>query len=651
MNAPIPMQRMTIEHVLLAYNQNQFDEAMRMITILRPHARGPELAYIEGMTLLAMNEVDKALLLVQKERGRFDESPMSQAMREHIEARAYLRQNEPYKARPLLEHAVTLLTDNQSCFMDYGQCLFNCNAMPEAQKAFLRALTIGPCTPALFKNIGVCVLRQGRQAEAIAYFAAAWTMEPSGELAIWMAGAQYELKKYNKAKTYFRQALHLSGPTVESLNGLGKCCEQQKLYRRAITYFKEALACATSPAQQATMHRNIAYAHEKLFQLDIAKEHCKKAIALEPENIANRFHLVHIYQMGNNNKAALAVLDDVDKISPNLSDTLYARGFLNLLEGKWEEGWRDYENRWEATHLRERYGRTSANVRSPKWDGKASLKGKLVMAFCEQGYGDYFNFARYCRHLKERGATVDMLIPPHSSELIRSLPWIRNVYTDYSQVPPHDYHISLMSMPLFEGTTPDTIPPAYEPYLETPYKRKRFSDKYTVGITWIGDTENPYDYLRSIPDEQIRPLLDISKDIQFVLIYAGPKTAAMKQWIEEGLLIDGLSGTPNFSDVAAAIDACDLLISVDTANAHVAGAMHKPVWVLLGHYTEWRWLKGTLVERWYPTMRYFRQAATNQWEPLLAEVGDTLRKQLKVKKAPAPRKPAAAAAPKKRKAS
>jgi tetratricopeptide (TPR) repeat protein len=559
-------------------------------------------------------------------------------MAEHAQGRLLMRQMAPHRALPLLAHAVTQLGDNQSCFMDYGQALFLTNAFAQAQHMFLRAMAIGPCMAILFKNVGVCAMRQQRHAEAIAYLSAAWTMEPSAELAIWIAGAYYELKKYAKARNYFRQALRITGPTVESLNGLGKCYEQQKHYRRALNFFKEALAIAVIPAVQATLHRNLAYCYERTHQMDIAHEHCKKAIRLEPNNIANRFHLVHTYQMVNNNRLALKALDEIDKLVPGDRDAQYARGFLQLLEGNWKEGWPDYEYRWHAAHLKERYSRTPKALSSTFWDGKASLQGKLVMTFCEQGSGDYFNFARYCRHLVERGATVDMLIPPHSAALMKTLPWVRNVYTRYEDVPPHDYHVSLMTMPFYEGTLPETIPPAETPYLQPPFKRERYSERYTVGITWAGDTENPYDYLRSIPDALLQPLLQTSPDIQFVALYVGPKTATYQKYIDEGLWIDGLPQEPTFNDVAAAIDACDLLISVDTANAHLAGAMHKPVWILLGEYTEWRWLKGTLVEKWYPTMRAFRQAYATDWQSVLENVSGALKRELKLRKSPGKRK-------------
>lgn len=627
--APMPMQRLTLEHVLTAYNQNQFAEAIRLTHILRASHAGPELAYIEVMALLGLEEWQKAADTLTQEQARLRASPLGQAMSDHALGRLYLRQNQWNESLPPLARATQALTDNQACFIDYAQSLFVLNRFPEAQIAFLRALAIGPCTDTLFKNIGVCAMQQKRHVEAIAYLSAAWTMEPTDELAVWLAGCYYELKKYAKARNYFRQALRIKGPNVDILNGLGKCYEQQKNYRRALNFFKEALALAQTPTAQAAVHRNIAISYERLYQLETAQKHCRQAIRLDPHMPAHYFHLIHTYQIANQFEQGLKAVNDVEKLIPGHPDVTYARGFLQLLEGDWANGWKNFEARWQASHLRERYARTPSGLASTFWDGKADLQGKLVMAFCEQGAGDYFNFARYCRHLSELGATVDLLIPPHLAEVAKTLPWIRDVHTRFEQIPPHDYHVSLMTMPLYMGTLPETVPAAETPYLSAPTNRERYSDRLTVGVTWYGDPNNPYEFLRAIPDRQLRVLLEGAPEVQFVAIQAGPMTEVAQGYIEEGLWINGLPESHDFSDVAAAINACDLLVSVCTANAHLAGAMHKPVWLLLAEYSEWRWQKGALVQAWYPTMRHIRQAKAGEWHEELASVALRLRKKAK----------------------
>ena len=315
---------------------------------------------------------------------------------------------------------------------------------------------------------------------------------------------------------------------------------------------------------------------------------------------------------------ALAVNPDYHEAGLN-----YAILLLSL--GLFEQGWKAYEHRIPWLGLNR-----ELNL-FPRWQGEP-LSGKSILVVTEQGFGDSIQFIRYAKLLKEQGATVHVLCSNNLPvrPLIAAAVGVDNTIVPIEPVPHIDWYIPLMSLPLMLGTKLETIPgePGY--FVPDKTKVKNWQERLKqyaglkVGIVWSGGRGLKADSRRSIPFEVFSTLLGV-KGVTFFSLQIGPDALSAEVLAAlGGALIDLTALIHDFGDTAALIENIDLVISVDTAVAHVAGALGKPVWTLLYHPPDWRWMRGSDDTPWYPSMRLFRQDATMRWEPVLERIKQQL---------------------------
>ncbi|WP_159670837.1 tetratricopeptide repeat protein [Andreprevotia sp. IGB-42] len=314
-------------------------------------------------------------------------------------------------------------------------------------------------------------------------------------------------------------------------------------------------------------------------------------------------------------------------LKPDDADVHWAIALTQLQLGHFAEGWQRYEARLQLGQRAVEQARFAV----PRWDGLQPLAGKRIVLHTEQGFGDAIQFCRYALLLAERGAHVTLEVKSPLATLMRSLPARINVVVqEEASFADHDYHCPLMSLPLALGTTLETIPAAI-PYLqasapnqavwaarlgERPDKTRR------VGLVWSGSPTHKDDYARSIPLSQLGALLALP-GVEFHCLQDrvrdadGAATSQLPLHNHAGELSD-------FDDTAALIAGMDLVISVDTAVAHLAGAMGKPVWVLLPVAPDFRWLLARDDSPWYPAARLFRQPAPGDWQSVITDVVQAL---------------------------
>ena len=366
----------------------------------------------------------------------------------------------------------------------------------------------------------------------------------------------------------------------------------------------------------ASAYVNLGNAFKTLDRLDEAWSHYQAAKHLDPA-------LPEIYTgLGNvlcdrgdipaavqAYSAAIRLRDDYPEAHHNLGGALLALG-------DFQNGWPHMEWRWKLPAM----ARHRFDTSKPVWRGEP-LNGRTILLRAEQGWGDSIQFIRYAPRVAERGGRIIASVPPDFVDLIRDFPCISQVHVT-GEPPPFDVYCPLMSLPLVFQTTLQTIP-ATCPYLKADAEsRDRWSAKLhgitsrlKVGLVWAGRPTHEGDRKRSITLAHFAPLA--KGNATFFSLQKGPAAAQAAAPPPGMQLIDFTADVQTFSDTAALIEQLDLVISVDTGVAHLAGALGKPVWTLLPHVADWRWLIARTDTPWYPTMRLFRQTSPGDWASVI----------------------------------
>ena len=352
-----------------------------------------------------------------------------------------------------------------------------------------------------------------------------------------------------------------------------------------------------------------------------AMAQCRKAIELAPNDIGGVLNLGLIHRDLGDDDAALGCFLSVLGRAPAFAEAHLGVAEILLSRGEWDAGWLEYEARLAPE--REVRGGDSRwpEMAAPKWNGMALPRGRILL-IADQGYGDVIQFARFIPMVAERFHEVAMLCDAALEPLLRDRLGIASFTNDWRNVPPHTVWCRVSSLPALFDTRPSTIP-ATGPYIQAPPDRVAkardvLRDQIgghgrTVGLIWSGRPTHGNDRRRSIAFPSLRPLFD-SPGTRFVSLQkpvpdrdqaAVDATPALWRWPTE---------LRDFGDTAAIIANLDLVISVDSAVAHLAASMGKPTWILLPKICDWRWLRDTDRSPWYPTVRLFRQTVAGDWE-------------------------------------
>jgi len=329
---------------------------------------------------------------------------------------------------------------------------------------------------------------------------------------------------------------------------------------------------------------------------------------------------------------ALDSFERAIQIKPEYAQAHWNRSLVLLLKGRFEEGWQEYRWRRKTNLAAFAYPH---KLDKPLWDGRP-FAGKRLLVHYEQGLGDNLQFVRYLPMVKRLGGTVIFETPKSMYGLLHSFDGIDELVQASSDAPPEvefDAYISLMDLPGISGTTLDTIP-AEVPYIHAdPAKVESWRDRLAgeglkVGLVWAGRPTGPNEVLslqhRSCSLEHFAPLADVPGVVLYGL-QKGPAAAQVHQLSGQSVVANLGEQFEDFTDTAAAIENLDLVISIDTSVAHLAGAMGKPVWLLLKSDADWRWLLDRADSPWYPTMRLFRQEEWGDWDSVFERVAQELR--------------------------
>jgi hypothetical protein len=308
------------------------------------------------------------------------------------------------------------------------------------------------------------------------------------------------------------------------------------------------------------------------------------------------------------------------RLRPDYADAHLDLGLALLSMGDFTAGWEEYEWRWRTRRVMRR------DFAQPQWDG-SPLNGRTLLIHAEQGLGDTVQFLRYVPLVRD--AVIILEVPPALARLVEGLDGVKQVIPAGAALPGFDLHAPLLSLPRLFRTTPETIPNR-TPYLQfnDPARTRLWNTRtgqpgaFRVGIAWAGSAANSNNRTRSMRLADLAPLGDTPGGVSFFSLQKGP--AVQERAPARLAITDLLADTHDVRDTAALVLNMDLIISVDTFVAHLAGALGKPVWTLLSFAADWRWLRARDDCPWYPQMRLFRQSYPGDWQPVVERVVHTL---------------------------
>jgi tetratricopeptide (TPR) repeat protein len=448
-----------------------------------------------------------------------------------------------------------------------------------AVTCYRRALAEAPGHPGLLYNLGNALRAAGDAAGAEAALRASLAAD-AGQPAAW-----------NNLGTLLRAA--------------GKPAEALEACRRAVHL---------APAD-GQLRGNLGTVLLDLHRPQEAVVWLAQAVAADPTDAQARVNLAGALMLLAEPRAALAHYRAARALAPTLAAAALGEGLALLTLGTWPAGWEAYEARLADP----RFNPGTRDLPIPRWHGPEPLAGKRLLLLSEQGMGDTLQCVRYLPLLRRLGSRTVLQVPPPLRRLLRGL--AERVVVPGTPLGPIDFWCPLMSLPRAFATTPQTVPAA--PYLVAPPSRLRHwrrvlppTGRLRVGLAWRGNPEHPFDALRSLPEALLRPLLDIPG----IEAHALPCESAATD-----PRIRCYRGITDFADTAALCTLMDVIVTVDTAVAHLAGALGKRTAILLAHAPDFRWMLDRSDTPWYPSARLFRQPRPGDWEAVIAEVVVLLR--------------------------
>ncbi|MCA8094055.1 tetratricopeptide repeat protein [Burkholderia anthina] len=552
--------------------------------------------------------------------GRFDEALDTYDRALMVDPRSF----ESWFNRGLVLRALQRPADALQCFdranairpgvaaimAERGRTLIDLDRPSEALAAFNEAIAADPARIDVLYNSAVALERLGRADEALARCERVLALDPGNVRAHASRGnALLQLKRYDDALAGYTRALEIDPHSAETLCNRGTVLRYLKRYDDALASYDAVLARDARFAEAWTNRSSVL---QDLHRYDDAMASLDRAIALRPEHATNWLNRGNLHFETARTDDALAAYDRAIALHPDYAEAHFARASLYLIEGDFARGWPEYEWRLRDAQLARHY----RPFTQPAWRGDTPLDGRTVLIHAEQGFGDTLQFCRYVPLVAARGARVVFEVQPPLRALMASLHGAADVIARGAPLPAFDCQAPLLSLPHAFRTDEATIPRAGA-YLQADPQRTREWDallgerrRPRIGLAWAGNPEHRNDHNRSIDFACFAPLFDL--DVDWISLQKPVRERDVARLAQAPVRrVDDELG--DFADTAALIGALDLVIAVDSAVAHLAGALGSLVWVLLPDPAEWRWMRTRDDSPWYPSARLFRQAAPGNW--------------------------------------
>jgi tetratricopeptide (TPR) repeat protein len=544
---------------------------------------------------------------------------------------AHANLGETYRARGQFdeaircyEHALLLKPDFAEAHLQWGNTLREQHKPIAAMAAYRRAIQCQPNYAEAYSNLGNALRELGCDDEAIAAYRQALEIAP-GAAVVWsnLAAALWEQRKIAETAAACQRALAINPDLPEALHIQGNLFWAERKPEDAVVAYQRAIQ--RSPRDLAP-HNNLAVALTELGRLEEAIEECRIVLQSDPAQPGAHNNLANVYFERGQLEEALREYQRALDLDPHYSEAKFGLAMLHLLRGDFAHGWPLYESRWKA------WGVPQRKFIQPLWDG-SPLRGRRILVHAEQGLGDSIQFVRYAKLLVELGGEVIVECPRTLLDLCRTSEAVHAVVQTGDPLPLFDVHIPMLQLPASFHTSAANIP-APIPYLAADLHKRQAWRKLLgdachgglrVGLVWASNPVNRLSRRRDLPRQALQPFLQVT-GIDFYSLQVG--TPTKKDWgdLPPGHITDFTNRLHDFADTAALMMELDLVISVDTAVAHLAGALARPVWTLLPFIPDWRWGLTGETSPWYPTMRLFRQPALGDWDSVVRRVADALER-------------------------
>jgi tetratricopeptide (TPR) repeat protein len=501
-----------------------------------------------------------------------------------------------------------------------GVVLQRSGRLEEAIKTFDKAVKLRPDAPESWKHLGTALADSNRPDQAVLCFQQAVTLDPSDwEAADKSASLLFQLRRLEEALCCFNMcdALQPNRASTLHMRALVKCGLDQ--YEDAFADITRAQALEP---KNADICNNLGAVLQR-FGRDIeALQWFERALTLRPNCPATFMNkagsLSHLRRFDE----AFAVYQEVTAIDPGNADPDWSIAMLHLLTGNFEAGWAGREVRWKVPHL----GFQRINFSQPLWLGKEPVDGKTILLHVDEGLGDTIQFARYVPMLAALGANVVLAVDDALCPLLSELPGVTKCLSfKTGTFPDFDMYCPMSSLPLAFGTTLETVPSAV-PYLPAPPRARLEAwsdrlgpyDKLRIGLVWSGNPKHKNDHFRSVRLRALSSILEL--DATFISLQKDPRPEDQAVLRERTEIVDLTAQLTDFVETAALISCLDLVITVDTSIAHLAGALGCPTWILLPYVPDYRWLLDRDDSPWYPTVRLFRQTTAGDYASIIDRV-------------------------------
>jgi tetratricopeptide (TPR) repeat protein len=499
----------------------------------------------------------------------------------------------------------------------------------EAAACYRKTFQRRPDDSAALNNLGQILALTGNHSKAERVYRRAIALEPRLAEPHFNLGELSVLRdEPESAIAYYRRAIQLRPNMLEAYNNLGTVFQQQQNFRAAEKCYRKVVGLNPELAEG---HYNLGSALKQLDRFQEAVRHLKHAIALKPKYKEAFNNLALAYKNRGELDVASTYFTRALAIDPAFAEAHWNRSFTYLLRGELQKGWEDFEWRFKQPRWKSLY---PFRLNGPRWDGSMCHDLRLLV-HDEQGLGDTLQFVRYLPRLKERVGTVIFETRRTLMPLLAGFPGIDEIIersADGSPKAHYDTWVALMSLPYLLKTRLSNIPDGI-PYLTAPddkvlaWKKRINGTGLKIGIVWAGRPEHMNDRNRSCRLEQFSKLADLP-GLQWYSLQKGTADSQLDEWRPPPHIKNLGAVFDDFTDTAGAIANLDLVITVDTSVAHLAGAMGAQVWVLLPYIPDWRWMMGRQDSPWYPTMRLFRQPEAGNWSEVFSELKDALRQRL-----------------------
>jgi tetratricopeptide (TPR) repeat protein len=540
---------------------------------------------------------------------------------DYVDALHYLgvllhQRGDNEQAAKLLDHALSLALDASACWSNRGLVAAALGDLPHAVECYERALAIDPAFSNARNNLGVALQKQGKFDESIEQHETLLAQDPDFFDARLNLGSTFAAaKRYDDALAVYREALLRNPRSFEAHFGEGNALRELKRFDEAVASLHRALSLKPDHFEANV---NLGTTLGLFGKFVEAEAQYRRALSLRDDP---QIHVCVGAAIGSQGRfeEEESHYRHALELAPDHADAQHNLALLQLRRGEFKEGWALHEVRWRSSKYK-----AIAIPGVPEWRGE-SLQGRTLLLVGEQGHGDMMQFARYASVLSDMGAIVDMWAPENIVELIQSVRGVRRALTR-GPTDEYDYWVPSMSVP---HRVADLVPGvlAETPYMSVSARRmgtwptrvnKLAGSRKKIGMVWAGSPTFGNDRFRSMPFAAWSPLADVANIEWFSL----QKGLARDQLLQVDCALkphDLTDDIHDFADTAALIEQLDLVMTVDTSVAHLAGALGKPVWVFLPKNYDWRWMLNRDDSPWYPGTRLFKQTTLGDWTAPVAQ--------------------------------